>query len=109
MVRHVLAVPKGQWLLQSAAGSGMGGMVVKLAPPDALQTGNGAGRPAATDELKALGGDVVIASSNRPVADQVRDLTGTDRVRFAPGPVGGGPGTGVFESLAADGRMLVYG
>ncbi len=109
MVRHVLAVPKGQWLLQSAAGSALGRMVIKLARHDGIKTANVVRRPEAIDELKALGADVVLSSSNGPIADQVRDLTGTDGVRYALDPVGGDTGTGVFESLAADGRMLVYG
>lgn len=109
MVRHVLAVPKGQWLLQSAAGSALGRMVIKLARHDGIKTLNVVRRPEAIDELKALGGDAVISSSSGPIAEQVRELTGTDGVRYALDPVGGDTGTGVFESLGADGRMLVYG
>ncbi len=30
MVRHVLAVPRGEWLLQSAAGSQLGRMIIRL-------------------------------------------------------------------------------
>ncbi|MEJ7638801.1 MAG: zinc-dependent alcohol dehydrogenase family protein [Singulisphaera sp.] len=109
MVRHVLAVPRGQWLLQSAAGSALGRMVIKLARHDGIKTANVVRRPEAIDELKALGADVVISSSGGPIAEQVRALTGTDGVRYALDPVGGDTGTGVFESLAEDGRMLVYG
>ena len=109
MVRHVLAVPRGEWLLQSAAGSALGRMVIKLARHDGIKTVNVVRRPEAIDELKALGADVVISSSDGPIAEQVRERTGTDGVRYALDPVGGDTGTGVFESLAADGRMLVYG
>lgn len=109
MVRHVLAVPQGQWLLQSAAGSALGRMVIKLARHDGIKTANVVRRPEAIDELKALGADVVISSSDGPIAEQVRALTGTYGVRYALDPVGGDTGTGVFESLAEDGRMLVYG
>ena len=31
MVRHVLAIPRGEWLLQSAAGSELGRMIIRLA------------------------------------------------------------------------------
>ncbi len=109
MVRHVLAVPRGQWLLQSAAGSALGRMVIKLARHDGIKTANVVRRHEAIDELKELGGDVVISSSDGPIAEQVRERTGTDGVRYALDPVGGDTGTGVFESLAEDGRMLVYG
>src|SRR5918997_3926168 len=78
MVRHVLAVPRGQWLLQSAAGSALGRMIIKLGRHDGIKTINLVRRPEAIDELKTLGGDMVISSSNGPIADQVRERTGTD-------------------------------
>jgi NADPH:quinone reductase len=40
MVRHVLAVPRGQWLLQSAAGSELGRMIIRLAKHDDIRTIN---------------------------------------------------------------------
>jgi hypothetical protein len=40
MVRHVLAVPRGEWLLQSAAGSELGHMIIKLARHDGIHTIN---------------------------------------------------------------------
>jgi NADPH:quinone reductase-like Zn-dependent oxidoreductase len=109
MARHVLAVPKGDWLLQSAAGSQLGRMIIKLGRHDGFRTLNVVRRPEAIAELKALGGDAVISSSEGPIDEQVRQVTGTDGVRFAVDPVGGDTGTGVFDSLAAEGRMLVYG
>src|SRR5262249_5746501 len=56
-----------------------------------------------------LGAEVVIASSDGPIEEQTRRVTGTEGVKYAVDPVGGGTGTSVFRSLAAEGRMLVYG
>ena len=109
MVRYVLAVPKGEWLLQSAAGSQLGRMIIRLARHDGIKTINVVRRREAIDELKALGGDAVISSADGPIEDQVRRIVGADGVKFALDPVGGDTGTGVFRSLAAEGRMLVYG
>ena len=109
MVRHVLAVPRGAWLLQSAAGSSLGRMIIKLARHDGIKTINVVRRREAIDELKALGADAVVSSSEGPIADQVRGIVGAEGVRFSLDPVGGDTGTGLFESLAADGRLLVYG
>src|SRR5207249_8981716 len=109
MVRHVLAVPKGEWLLQSAAGSSLGRMVIKLARHDGIKTINVVRRPEAVAEVKDLGGDAVISSSDRPIDEQVRRIAGAEGVRYAIDPGGGETGTQVFESLAAAGRMLVYG
>ncbi len=109
MVRHILAVPKGEWLLQSAAGSTLGRMIIQLGRHDGFKTLNLVRRHEALDELKALGGDAVISSSDGPIAEQVRRITGGDGVRYAIDPVGGETGTGVFQSLATNGRLILYG
>ncbi len=109
MVRHVLRVPRGEWLLQSAAGSALGRMIIKLGRQDGFKTLNVVRRREAIDELKRSGADAVIASSDGPIDEQVRRVTGTDGVKYALDPVGGDTGTGVFRALAAEGRMLVYG
>jgi NADPH2:quinone reductase len=109
LVRHVLAVPRGEWLLQSAAGSTLGRMIIKLAKHDGIRTINVVRRSEAMAELTALGADAVISSSDGPIADQVRKATQSDGVRFAVDPVGGETGTGIFESLAAEAKMVVYG
>src|SRR5512135_1968089 len=92
MVRHVLKVPRGAWLLQSAAGSQLGRMIIRLARHDGIRTAN-----------------VVIASSDGPIEAQVRQVVGAEGVAYALDPVGGDTGTGIFNALAAGGRLLVYG
>jgi NADPH2:quinone reductase len=109
MARHVLKVPKGGWLLQSAAGSTLGRMMIKLGKHDGFRTLNIVRRREAMDELKALGADEVICSADGPIDEQVRKIVGGDGVGYAIDPVGGDTGTGVFDALGTGGRMLVYG
>jgi NADPH:quinone reductase-like Zn-dependent oxidoreductase len=109
MARHILAVPKGEWLLQSAAGSTLGRMIIHLGRHDGFKTLNVVRRHEAIDELTSLGGDAVISSSVGAIDEQVRRITGGQGIRFAVDPVGGETGTGVFRSLAPGGRMLLYG
>ncbi len=109
MARHVLQVPKGAWLLQSAAGSTLGRMMIKLGKHDGFRTINVVRRREAIDELKALGADAVVCSADGPIDEQVRAVVGREGVRYAVDPVGGDTGSGVFDSLGDDGRMLVYG
>src|SRR5262249_59265716 len=40
MTRHVLRVPRGAWLVQTAAGSALGRMVLRLGPHDRFRTVN---------------------------------------------------------------------
>jgi len=109
MVRHVLAVPKGAWLLQSAAGSSLGRMIIKLGRHDGFKTLNVVRRREAVEGLKRLGGDAVISSDEGPIDEQVRRIAGGEAVRFAVDPVGGETGTQVFRALGGGGRLLLYG
>ena len=109
MARHVLRVPKGAWLLQSAAGSTLGRMMIRLGQHDGFRTINIVRRREATAELKDLGADAVICPLDGPIDEQVRAIVGGEGVGHAVDPVGGDTGTGVFNALATGGRMLVYG
>ena len=109
MVRHVLDVPRGKWLLQTAANSELGKMIIRLAKHDGIKTLNVVRRAEAKDELRAMGADVVLNSSDGPLADQVRGVLGEEGVRYAIDPVGGETGTAAFDCLAPDGTLLVYG
>lgn len=109
MVRHVLEVPSGAWLLQTAAGSELGRMVIRLAKHDGIKTINVVRRREAVDELKGLGADSVICSADGPIATQVRSVVGLEGVKFALDPVGGDTGTAAFDSLASNGRLVLYG
>ncbi len=108
MVRHVLKVPRGAWLLQTAAGSTLGKMIIKLGKVDGFKTLNVVRRREAMAEIKALGADAVISSSDGPIDEQVRSLTGNG-VAYALDPVGGETGGQVFKSLGDDAHMIVYG
>lgn len=109
MTRHVLAVPPGEWLLQSAAGSALGKMVIRLGKMFGFRTVNVVRRREQVDELKALGADAVLVESDGPIAEQVRRTVGGDGIRFAIDPVGGDTGSGVVASLGTGGRALLFG
>jgi NADPH:quinone reductase-like Zn-dependent oxidoreductase len=109
ITRRVLKVPVGEWLLQTAAGSELGKMVIRLGRRYGFRTLNAVRRREQIDELMTLGADQVICDSDSPLADQVRSVTGRDGVRFAMDPVGGDTGTQVVASLASNGRAILFG
>jgi NADPH:quinone reductase len=109
MLRHVLAIQQGEWLLQSAASSELGRMIIRLAKHDGIRTVNVVRRHEAVAELKQLGADVVIVSSDVPIDEQVRRIVGPKGVKYAIDPVVGETGTQMFQALGDEGRMLVYG
>lgn len=109
MLRHVLAIPPGAWLLQSAAGSELGRMIIRLAKRDGIRTINVVRRREAVAELERLGADAVIVSTEGPIDEQVRTIVGPQGVKYAIDPVVGETGTQIYQSLGEEGRMLVYG
>jgi NADPH2:quinone reductase len=109
MTQQVLHVPAGAWLLQSAAGSALGRMVLRLGKHSGFHTINVVRRREQADELLRAGGDAVICTADEAIPERVRQITRGEGVRFALDAVGGATGAALAESLAAGGRMLVYG
>jgi NADPH:quinone reductase-like Zn-dependent oxidoreductase len=109
MLRRVLAVPPGAWLLQSAASSELGRMIIRLAHHDGIRTINVVRRREATAELERLGADVVVVSTEGPIDEQVRRIVGPEGVQYALDPVVGETGTQIYQALGDEGHMLVYG
>ncbi|WP_339911241.1 zinc-dependent alcohol dehydrogenase family protein [Symmachiella dynata] len=109
MTRQVLKVPRGAWLLQTAAGSALGKMVIRLGRKYGFRTLNVVRREEQVAELKSLGGDAVIAASPAELPAAVTEITGGRGVPYAIDPVGGALGTAVVQSLGKGGRMLVFG
>ncbi|HEX4204505.1 MAG TPA: zinc-dependent alcohol dehydrogenase family protein [Ktedonobacteraceae bacterium] len=109
MLRHVLTIPAGEWLLQSAASSELGRMIIRLAKHDSIRTINVVRRREAAAELQRLGADAVIVSTEGPIDEQVRRIVGPQGVKYAIDPVVGETGTQMYQALGEEGRMLVYG
>lgn len=109
MVREVLGVGSGEWLLNNAAGSVLGRMIIKLGKQDGFRTINVVRRDSLTDELKALGADEVVVAGKQNLADAVNRITRGQALKYALDPVGGESGSEVFQALGLHGRMLVYG
>jgi NADPH:quinone reductase len=82
MLRHVLAIPQGEWLLQSAAGSELGRMIIRLAKHDGIRTINIVRRRESVAELERLGADAVIVSTEGSIDEQVRRIVGPQGVNY---------------------------
>jgi NADPH:quinone reductase-like Zn-dependent oxidoreductase len=108
ITRHVLNVPAGEWLLQTAAGSALGKMVIRLGKQSGFRTINVVRRHEQIDELKKLGADHVLCDANGPLSEQVRSIVPAG-VRYAMDAVGGATGSQAVQCLAPGGRLIVYG
>ena len=108
LTHKVLAVPRGEWLLQTAAGSQVGRMVIRLGQHAGFKTLNIVRRQEQVAELKVLGADVVLLESEIDLPGQIRQLT-DGGVKYAIDPVGGPLGSQVVRSLGHGGKLVLYG
>lgn len=104
-----LALRPGEWLLQTAAGSTLGRVVLQIARLRGFKTINVVRRRDQVEELKALGADEVICTDEEDIAERVREVAGKEGVTKAFDAVGGETGAAVMRSLGRGGVMIVYG
>ncbi|GAB4159349.1 MAG: zinc-dependent alcohol dehydrogenase family protein [Planctomycetaceae bacterium] len=114
MTRKVLKVPAGEWLLQTAAGSALGKMVIQLGRRFGFRTLNVVRRAEQIEELNGLGADAVVhfdsgTHSQNDLREMVLELTENQGVRYAIDPVGGEVASAVANCIGKSGRMLLFG
>lgn len=109
MLEQELALRPGDWVVQTAAGSALGRMVIQLAQLRGYRTINLVRRAEQVAELRALGGDAVFATGEPDIVARVRALTGGQGARGALEAVGGETGALALRCLRPGGVMLVYG
>lgn len=120
MTRRILPVSAGDWLLQTAAASAVGKMVIRLGKKYGFRTINIVRRESHVDELTNLGGDAVLVFDE--LEDSPEDLQtaianvletagggSENQLRWAIDPVGGRTASAIIPCLGMHGRMLVYG
>lgn len=109
MLTEELNVQPDQWLLQTAAGSTLGRMVLQIAKIRGFKTINVVRRRAQVEELKALGAEEVIATEDEDMVERVKAITKGAGVLAAIDAVAGKTGGEVVRSLGRKGVVLVYG
>ncbi|MEU6598178.1 zinc-dependent alcohol dehydrogenase family protein [Streptomyces flaveolus] len=109
LVTHELDVQPGEWLLQTAAGSTVGRLVIQLARHLGIRTINVVRRRDAVEEIKVLGGDEVICTEDENLLQRVAEIAGSAGVRKAIDCVAGQVGAQVSQALAPGGELVVYG
>lgn len=109
MTRHILRVRAGEWLLQTAAGSALGRMVIRLSQKVGFKTLNVVRRSEQAEELRRAGGTAVVATDTEDLGKSVQALTNGKGVPYVIDAVGGATGSAAIGTLSRGGRALVYG
>jgi len=109
LTRHILRVPSGAWILQSAAASNVGKMAIRLGKRFGFRTINIVRRPDHIEALRRLGGDFVIVHPTESIAERVMQITGGEGALYAIDAVGGSTTAAMVGGLGRQGRLVCYG
>jgi NADPH:quinone reductase-like Zn-dependent oxidoreductase len=100
---------EGDWLLQTAAASSVGKLVLQLAQQYRFKTINVIRRREQEAIIRNLGGNEVICTADEDLRARLQELTGGKGVERAIDCVAGELGAEIARNLAPAGTMLVYG
>jgi NADPH2:quinone reductase len=106
---EVLDVRAGEWLLQTAAGSTVGQLVIQLGAHVGFKSLNVVRRRSAVEDILALGGTAVICTEDEDLRERVAEIAGPAGVSKAIDCVSGQVGADVSRALAPHGELIVYG
>ncbi len=108
MLRDFAELSEASFVIQNAANSAVGRLVIQIAKATKLRTINLVRRPEVMDELRALGADVVLLD-NDEAKEQIAAATGGGPVRLALNAVGGDSALRLANALAPGGTLVTYG
>jgi len=100
---------EGDWLLQTAAASSVGKLVLQLAQQYRFKTINVIRRREQESIIRNLGGNEVICTADEDLRARLQELTAGKGVERAIDCVAGELGAEIARNLAPDGTMLVFG
>ncbi|MCR9213692.1 MAG: zinc-dependent alcohol dehydrogenase family protein [Proteobacteria bacterium] len=99
---------EGEWIIQSAANSAVGEIVIQLAAQRGIRTVNVIRRETLIPSLKSMGGDVVLADGP-DLAERVKAETGGVPIVLALDSVAGETFERLVSTLAFDATIVSYG
>ena len=108
MVRHVLQVPRGAVVLQTAAGSALAQMVRNLGREDGFRVIDVVRSRAGAERLRESGSKYIVALEDQDMLEAVHRYV-PEGVQYVLDCVGGATASDALRTLAPGGRMLCYG
>ena len=109
LTRSAHKLKEGDWLLQTAAASTVGKLVLQLAQKFRFKTINVIRRREQETIIRNLGGNEVICTADEDLKTRLQELTAGKGVERAIDCVAGELGAEIARNLAPAGTMLVYG
>jgi NADPH:quinone reductase-like Zn-dependent oxidoreductase len=111
LLEDYVPLPAGAWLMHDAANSSIGRFIVGMAHAKGWRTVNIVRRAGLDNEIKALGGDVVVVDPGTPegLKRAVDAATGGAEIRIALDMIGGDLAGRLAHCLAENGTLVLYG
>ncbi|MEL6829878.1 MAG: zinc-dependent alcohol dehydrogenase family protein [Pseudomonadota bacterium] len=108
MLEDFAKLEQGDWIIQSAANSAVGEMVIQLAALRGINTVNVVRRESLLHNIKALGGTVALLDGP-DLAAQVAEATGGAEIKLAFDAVAGATFERLVQTLSFGGTIVSYG
>jgi NADPH:quinone reductase-like Zn-dependent oxidoreductase len=108
LLTDIVKLPRGSWVMQNGANSGVGRATVAIAKSLGLKTINVVRREEVVAEVKALGGDIILVDGP-DLAKRVAAETGNAPITLALDGVGDTSSMNLMSSLSESGVLISYG
>jgi NADPH:quinone reductase-like Zn-dependent oxidoreductase len=108
LLTDIVKLPRGSWVIQNGANSGVGRATVAVAKSLGLRTVNVVRRDEVVAEMKALGGDVVLVDGP-DLAKRVAAETGHAPITLALDGVGDTSPMNLMSCMSESGVLVTYG
>ena len=108
MLNTFVDLQEGQWIIQSASNSAVGGYVIQLAKQRGIKTINVVRRQGLDKDLLAKGADVVLIDGP-DLVEKISNATDGSHIKLALDAVGGETYTRLANSLGYGGTLIAYG
>ena len=107
LLTDIVPLKSGDWVMQNGANSAVGRAVIVIARSLGLKTVNVVRREELVEEIKALGGDVVLVEGPE-LPKRVAATTGKAKIGFALDMVGDTATANLMNAAAPDATIVVY-
>lgn len=108
LLREFVALEPGDWVIQNAANSAVGGYLIELAKLRGLKTVNLVRRDSAREDMADNAGDVLLVDGDE-LRQRVGEATGKAKIRLGIDAVGGAATERLASCVANGGTVVNYG
>ncbi len=109
LTQSVQQLGEGKWLLQTAAASSVGRLVLQLSKVYGFRTINVIHRRAQAEIIQALGGDEIVCTEDEDLRDRLQEITDGKGIEYAIDCVAGEVGGEIVRNLAPTGMLVQFG